>query len=106
MGLEEYRVRVYTPQFKYVSHPMTMLDAVKYIAEYLNTIKAIDCLVCGNIIPTTCVFTGDKVYYKKYEIVVHIPYTKLVLKKQSKGSFDRSELLQTIKYVKEEYGRN
>lgn len=106
MGLEEYRVKVYTPQFRYVSHPMTMLDAIKYIVEALNVLKAIDCLDNGVIVPTTCVFTGNEVFYKTYVVEVHIPYTKLVLKKQSKGSFNIQELLETIKYVRKEYGRN
>ena len=106
MGLEEYRVKVYTPQFKYISHPMTMLDALRYMAETLNVIKAIDCLDKGVIPDSTCVFTGDVVYHKTYIVTVHVPYTKLVLKKQTKGSFDIKELLTTIKYVKEEYGRN
>ena len=97
MGLEDYRVNVYTPQFRYISHPMTMLDAVKYIAEMLNTLKAIDCLDNGIIVPTKCVFTGDTVYYKTYIVEVRLPYTKLVLKKQSKGSFNTQELLNTIK---------
>lgn len=106
MGLEEYRVKVYTPQFKYLSHPMTMLDAIKYMAEVLNVIKAIDCLDTGVIPDSTCIFTGDVIYHKTYIVTVHVPYTKLVLKKQTKGSFDVKELLATIKYVKDEYGRN
>lgn len=105
MGLEEYRVKVYTPTFKYVSHPMTMLEAVKYMAETLNVIKAIDCLDKGVIPESKCVFTGDNIYHKTYIVTSYVPYTKLVLKKQSKGSFDIQELLQTIKYVKEVYGR-
>lgn len=106
MGVEEYRVKVYTPTFKYISHPMTMLDAIKYMAEVLNVIKAIDCLDKGVIPDSTCCFTGDMIYHKTYVVIAHVPYTKLVLKKQSKGSFDIDELLTTIKYVKEEYGRN
>lgn len=85
---------------------MTMQDAVKYMGDMLNAIKAIDCLDKGVIPDSTCVFTGDTVYHKTYIVIAHIPYTKLVLKKQSKGSFDVDELLNTIKKVKEEYGRN
>ena len=106
MGLEEYRVKVYTPTFKYISHPMTMFDALMYMAEHLDSIRALDCLDHGNIIPTTCIFTGDTVYYKTYEIVVHVPFTKLTMKKTTKGSFDRSVLITTIGKVKEIYGRN
>jgi hypothetical protein len=85
---------------------MTMLDALMYMADCLKSIKALDCFDCGNIIPTTCVFTGDVVYYKTYEIVVHVPYTKLTLKKQTKGSFNRNELIENIGKIKELYGRN
>lgn len=106
MGLEEYRVKVYTPNFKYISHPMTMLDAVKYIVDKLNVFDALDCLDKGIIVPTKCVFTGDEVFYKTFIVTMNIPYTKLVLKKQSKGSFNIQELLETIKYVRKEYGRN
>lgn len=103
---EEYRVKVYTPNFKYISHPMTMLDAIKYIVDKLNVFNALDCLDQGIIVPTKCVFTGDEVFYKTFVVTMNLPYTKLVLKKQSKGSFNIDELLTTIKYVKEEYGRN
>jgi hypothetical protein len=106
MGVEEYRVKVYTPNFKYISHPMTMLDAIKYIVDKLNVFNAIDCLNKGVIVPTKCVFRGDETYYKTFVVESNLPYTKLVLKKQSKGSFNIDELLTTIKYVKEEYGRN
>lgn len=85
---------------------MTMLDAIKYMAETLIVIKAIECLDKGVIPDSTCVFTGDTVYHKTYIITVHVPYTKLVLKKTTNGSFNTEELLKTIKYVKDLYGRN
>lgn len=100
MMAEEYRVKVYTPTFKYVSHPMTMLDALKYIAQNLKVLRALDCLDRGKIVPTTCIFRGDEVFYKTYVVEVAVPYTKFVLKKQSKGSFDKLELMTVIKYVK------
>jgi hypothetical protein len=100
MGVEEYRVKVYTPTFKYVSHPMTMLEALKYIAQNLKVLRALDCLDRGIIEPTSCIFTGDTIYHKTYVIEVAVPYTKFVLKKQSKGSFDLLEFQITLKYVK------
>lgn len=100
MGVEEYKVQVYTPTFKYMSHPMTLIDAIKYMAEVLNAIKAIDCLDKGVIPDSTCRFRGDVIYHKTYVVIAHVPYTKLALKKQSKGSFNIDELLTTIKYVK------
>lgn len=100
MGLEEYRVKVYTPTFKYISHPMTLLDALKYIAQNLKVLRAMDCFDKGEIVPTSCVFTGDTVYHKTYVVNVAFPYTKFVLKKQSKGSFDILEFQITLKYVK------
>jgi hypothetical protein len=100
VGLEEYRVKVYTPTFEYISHPMNMLEAVKYIGKNLAVLRALDCLDRGTIVPTTCVFRGDEVFYKTYVVEVAVPYTKFVLKKQSKGSFDKLELMTVIKYVK------
>lgn len=106
MDLTDYRVKVYTPYMKYISHPMTMVDAIRYMAEKLDVLHALDCLAVGLIPDSTCVFTGDAIYHKTYVVIVNVPYTKLVLKKYSKGSFDIDELMTTIKYVKEEYGRN
>lgn len=106
MDLEEYRVNVYTPHMKYKSHPMTLFDAVVYMAEHLSKANALDCFDKGKIVPTTCVFTGDTVYHKTYVTEIFAPYTKLVLKKQTKGSFDDQELLSIIKQVKEKYERN
>lgn len=100
MGVEDYKVKVYTPHYKYVSHPMTLLDAVEYMARVLNVIHSLDCLDRGVIPDSTCIFTGDTIYHKSYIVTVAFPYTKLVLKKQSKGSFDDEEILSTIKYVK------
>ena len=100
MGVKEYRVKVYTPYMKYISHPMTLVDALKYIAQNLKVLRALDCLDKGTIVPTSCVFTGDTIYYKTYVVEVAVPYTKFMLKKQSKGSFDRLEFQITLKYVK------
>jgi hypothetical protein len=79
---------------------MTMIEAVKYIGQNLAVLRALDCLDKGTIVPTTCIFSGDEVFYKKYVVEVAVPYTKFVLKKQSKGSFDKLELMTVIKYVK------
>ena len=104
MGItEDYRVFIKTPTGRHKSHPMTKIDSILYTARYLDNIQALECLTNGCWLKTKCRFTGDADYYKRYWIVVSIPYTEITIKKESTGSMPVEDFERLLKYIKDNY---
>lgn len=99
----EYRVYIKTPQHKYKSHKMDMLSAIKYVADYLDNIQAIDCLDKGHWVYTEFVLIENITFCKRYIIELNIPYTKITIKKENKGSIDTELFTTALKFIKEKY---
>lgn len=104
MGVtEDYRVYITTPSSRYKSHPLSKIDSILYVAKYLDNIQALDCLTNGCWLKTKCYFTGDEELYKRYWIVIPIPYTEIMIKKESKGSIPMENFERLLEYIKENY---
>lgn len=99
----EYRVFVETPSKTHKSAPFDAVEAIKYAAEYLFGLYAIDCLDRGRFVETTCIMYPEKIYCKRYVIEINIPYTKITIKKEKNGDIDKDLFMQIISIIKEQY---
>ena len=99
----DYRVFIKTQSGAVKSHRMTKIEAILYVAKYLDNLRALECLDTGCWLKTTSPLTGCVEHYKRYWIVLPIPYTEIMIQKTTKGSIPMEDFERLIKYIKENY---
>lgn len=103
MGVKKnYRVVVKTPFQKYKSQRYDMNRGIELFLKILNQYGLICDYDKGEFVITPNPFTNE-ILYKKYRIIINVPYTELELIKLDKGSINLEELTSTIKTIKEVY---
>lgn len=105
MGVIEnkYRVIIETNSQKNMSHPLSMIGAIEYTLDYLSNIHAAECIDNGEWIITQCACIPNTLFCKRYVIIISIPYTKITIKKESRGSIPKDMFNRAIKIIKEDY---
>ena len=98
-----YRVFIETPSRWHKSAQFDAVEAIKYVAEYLLNLHALNCLDCGTFIKTTCALRPNETFCKRYVIILNVPYTKITIKKETKGDIDREVFMDLITTIKEMY---
>lgn len=104
MGIEDrcYRVFIKTPKNKYKSAPYNVLEAIKYVADYLDNMNAVECLDRGYF-KKTIFMQDNREYTKRYVIEIAIPYTEITIKKEGKGDIDTNLFCKILQVIKETY---
>ena len=98
-----YRVFIETPSRWHKSAQFDAVEAIKYVAEYLLNLHALNCLDCGTFVETTCALRPNEIFCKRYVITLNVPYTKITIKKETKGDIDREVFMSIITIIKEMY---
>ena len=98
-----YRVFIETPSRWHKSAQFDTVEAIKYVAEYLFNLHALNCLDCGKFIETTSALSPNETFCKRYVITLNLPYTKITIKKETKGDIDREVFMDLITTIKEMY---
>ena len=98
-----YRVFIETPSRWHKSAQFDAVEAIKYVAEYLLNLHALNCLDCGTFIETTSALRPNETFCKRYVIILNVPYTKITIKKETKGDIDREVFMDLITTIKEMY---
>lgn len=99
----EYRVFVETPYRQHKSAQLDVVEAIKYAAKYLYNLHAIDCLDCGKFVKTTSALRPNETFCKRYVITMNVPYTKITIKKETKGDINREIFMDIISIIKDMY---
>lgn len=71
----------------------TLPQAAWYVIDKLNKINAKHLLLNGEFVESKFL---NSTHHKRYKIVVLFPYTEIVIKKESKGDWNQTELLETL----------
>ena len=98
-----YRVFIETPSRWHKSAQFDTAEAIKYVAAYLLNLHALNCLDCGKFIETTSALSPNETFCKRYVITLNVPYTKITIKKETKGDIDREVFMDLITTIKEMY---
>ena len=98
-----YRVSPPTPYRRHKSAQFDTAEAIKYVAEYLLNLHALNCIDCGTFIETTSALSPNEIFCKRYVITLNVPYTKITIKKETKGDIDREVFMDLITTIKEMY---
>lgn len=78
----------------------TLPEACWYVIEKLYKLNAIHLLTSGVFVETSYL---DDVFIKRYKITILFPYTEIVIKKENKGDWNQTELLETLSVCKKIY---
>lgn len=78
----------------------TLENCIWYLCERLSVLNSLELLDVGHFVITE--FKKHK-YHKAYVVTVYVPFTRFYVKKISTGSWNETEVLDTIKLVKELY---
>jgi hypothetical protein len=98
MGVVGRPYKVYVN--KYWQSFKTLPQAAWYVLEKLNQINARQLITQGEFIDS---FYLNEKYCKRYKITVLFPYTEIVIKKEDKGDWNRTELLDTLSVCEKIY---
>lgn len=81
---------------------LTMAEAIFHLLNHLVKLNALCCADEGVFVLTKNPFTKE-IAVKRFLVTVNIPYTELLIKKESKGSINEDIFLSTLKLIKEKY---
>lgn len=82
-----------------------MLSMEGVINRLLYKLKHINCLCNlsdGYFEETVCI-KDNSIHTKRFIVITNVPKGKFMIKKISKGSFDKEIFIHTLNYIKEKY---